>query len=605
MRAQTTHSPTPVDVLRDVFGYEHFRGAQAQIIDAVLSGASVLALMPTGGGKSLCFQVPSLVLNGTAVVISPLIALMKDQVDALKQSGVRADMLNSTQSEATQEEVKAALVTGELDLLYLSPERLLQGSTQALLDRVSVALFAIDEAHCVSQWGHDFRPEYLQLHQVMDRHPDIPRMALTATADQKTRREIIDRLLGADASVFVDSFDRPNIRYRIGLKTQAREQLLRFIQCEHANDAGIVYCASRKKTEQLAEWLSAHGIRALPYHAGLDAPTRQDHQARFIHEEGLVMCATIAFGMGIDKPNVRYVAHLDIPKSMEAYYQETGRAGRDGLPADAWLVYSLTDVIGARRWIGNASESAREVAIADHRRLDALLGFLEHTRCRRPALLSYFGEAHTGQCQNCDNCIAPPEVWDATEAAQKMLSCIFRTGQRHGAGHLIDVLHGKLSDRMTRLGHDQISTFGIGRELDKAQWHTVLRQLVAQGYIEPDPNGHGGLRLVETARTILRNERQLWCRIATVALATGRQPKTPSKAQDTPLWRAFKTWRLEQAQTQGVPPYVIFHDQTIQSIIDARPEDLEALGQVHGVGRHKLSQYGDQVLAVLWRTETS
>ena len=590
---------TPQEILTQVFGYADFRGKQPQIIDAVLQNKPVLALMPTGGGKSLCFQIPAIIKNGTTVVISPLIALMKDQVDTLQQLGVSAAMLNSGQSQVEQDAVTEQLLKGELDLLYLAPERLLVSSTQALLKRIEIALFAIDEAHCVSQWGHDFRPEYLRLSDVTQRHPQVPVLALTATADKRTRKEIVERLLGEEAEVFVDSFDRANICYRIGLKTHARAQLLRFIRHEHPEDAGIVYCSSRKKTEQLAAWLSEQGIRSLPYHAGLDNETRQAHQSRFINEEGWVMCATIAFGMGIDKPNVRFVAHLDLPKSLEAYYQETGRAGRDGLSADAWLIYGLSDIVQVRRMIGQSGS----LSPLDHQRLQAMMAFLENANCRRPVLLKYFNEDHPGNCGLCDNCLSKPKTWDATEAAQKILSCIYRTGQRYGASHLIDVLQGKPSDRILALGHDDISTFGIGRELDKTQWHTVLRQLLAKGYIEPDPNGHGGLQLTEQSRGLLRGEERLECRIDTLESSTSTAPGTSSKAIDTPLWRAFKTWRLEKAQAQGVPPYVIFHDQTIQSIIDARPESLEALGQVHGVGRHKLERYGNEVLAVLWQTQ--
>lgn len=588
----------PQAVLTQVFGYAEFRGKQAHIIDAVLQNKPVLALMPTGGGKSLCFQIPAIVKSGTTVVISPLIALMKDQVDTLQQLGVSAAMLNSGQSQVEQDTVTEQLLKGELDLLYLAPERLLLSSTQALLQGVEIALFAIDEAHCVSQWGHDFRPEYLRLSEVTQRHPQVPILALTATADHRTRTEIIDRLLGHEAAVFVDSFNRANICYRIGLKTHARAQLLRFIRHEHPNNAGIVYCASRKKTEQLATWLTEQGIRSLPYHAGLDTQTREDHQSRFINEEGWVMCATIAFGMGIDKPNVRFVAHLDLPKSLEAYYQETGRAGRDGLSADAWLIYGLSDLVQVRRMMGQSGSPSP----LDHQRLQAMMAFLENADCRRPMLLKYFNEDHPGNCGLCDNCLAKPETWNATEAAQKMLSCIYRTGQRYGASHLIDVLQGKPSDRISALGHDDISTFGIGRELDKTRWHTVLRQLLAKGHIEPDPHGHGGLQLTEQSRGLLRGEETLECRIDTLESTKSTIARATSEAVDTPLWRAFKAWRLEKAQAQGVPPYVIFHDQTIQSIIDARPETLEALGQVHGVGRHKLQRYGDEVLAVLWQT---
>jgi len=592
-----TDSQTPLEILNSVFGYPHFRGRQAQIIDSVVQGEPVLALMPTGGGKSLCYQIPALIRSGTAVVISPLIALMQDQVDTLVQYGIQAAMLNSSQSAEEQRAIEASLVDGQLDLIYMAPERLLKPSTQKLLAQSTIALFAIDEAHCVSQWGHDFRPEYLRLKEVTSRFSEVPQIALTATADQQTRQDILDHLLGKEAKVFIDSFDRPNITYRIGLKTNAKEQLLAFVQTEHRNDAGIVYCASRKKTEELAQWLCNQGLDALPYHAGLPQQTRQHHQDRFIKEEGLIMCATIAFGMGIDKPNVRFVAHLDVPKSIEAYYQETGRAGRDGLACDAWMVYGLNDIINVRRLLAESIQSNP----LERQRLEAMLAFLAHAECRRPVLLRYFGESHPGQCNNCDNCLSPPTTWDATEAARKILSCIFRTGQRYGAAHVIDVLHGKNSQRIVDLGHDQVPIFGIGRELDKQQWFSVLRQLLAKGHVEPDPNGHGGLRLAESARGLLRNEQTLLCRTDQISSGRKRTP-TGSPQPDSPLWRALKSWRLETAQQKGVPPYVIFHDQTLQSIIEARPDNLEELGQVNGVGRHKLQAYGESVLSVLWTT---
>jgi len=598
MPEQANTRASALSHLQDVFGYAQFRGQQADIIDSVVQGRSVLALMPTGGGKSLCYQIPALLREGTAIVVSPLIALMRDQVDALTQNGVRAAVLNSSQSAEEQQAVEAALMNQALDLLYVAPERLVQSKTGHLLDQTNIALFAIDEAHCVSQWGHDFRPEYLKIHQVTTRYPNVPCIALTATADKQTRQDIIKHLLGETAQVFIDSFDRPNIRYRIGQKTNAKEQLLRFIQLEHAEDAGIVYCGSRKKTETLAEWLCAQGLNALPYHAGLSPEERQQHQDQFIHEEGLIMCATIAFGMGIDKPNVRFVAHLDVPKSIEAYYQETGRAGRDGLPSDAWMVYGLNDIIQVRRLLGPSLASNP----LERQRLEAMLAFLEHVECRRPVLLGYFNEHHPGQCGGCDNCLSPPKTWDATEAAQKALSCIFRTGQRYGAIHIIDVLLGRLSDRITRLGHDQLSTFGIGRDLDKPTWFSVLRQLLAKGYIEPDPEGHGGLQLSEQSRGLLRGEEFLYCRADALAHAQSSK-STQSMTENTdPLWQTLKAWRLEMAQELGVPPYVIFHDKTLQAIIEARPDDLEELGQIHGVGRHKLERYGEAVLEVMWST---
>ena len=591
------HPDRALNLLQTVFGYPHFRGQQAQIIDTVAQGGSALALMPTGGGKSLCYQIPALMREGTAVVVSPLIALMRDQVDTLNQYGIRAGMLSASQTSDDQARVEAALASSELDLLYLAPERLVQQRTLHMLDQASIGLFAIDEAHCVSQWGHDFRPEYLRLQTIVERYPAVPRVALTATADESTRQEIIDRLLGDQAQVFVDSFDRTNIRYRIGLKHNPKAQLLAFIQTEHPNDAGIVYCASRKKTEAMAQWLQQKGLNALPYHAGLSAEARTEHQTRFLNEEGLIMCATIAFGMGIDKPNVRFVAHLDVPRSIEAYYQETGRAGRDGAMSNAWMIYGIQDIIQVRRLLGQSLENNTQ----DRLRLEAMLGFLEHCECRRPVLLGYFNEHHPGQCGQCDNCLNPPNTWDATEPARKALSCIFRTGQRFGAGHISDVLRGIQNERVLRLGHDKLSTFGIGLELDQTQWFSLIRQLLAKGYIEPVPEGSGGLRLTEKSRALLKNETTLACRVDTVArVKKTRDRSTRVDAQD-PLWKALKHWRYELAREQGVPPYVIFHDKTLEAIIDARPDDLETLGQVHGVGRHKLKAYGESLLEVLWQ----
>ncbi|HXL84616.1 MAG TPA: DNA helicase RecQ, partial [Casimicrobiaceae bacterium] len=513
--------PSPIEVLRDTFGYAAFRDAQGEVVDHVVAGGDALVLMPTGSGKSLCYQIPSLVRQGTGIVVSPLIALMQDQVAALTQLGVRAAFLNSTLDADAARATERALLAGELDMLYVAPERLTTSRCLDLLDRARLALFAIDEAHCVSQWGHDFRPEYLQLSLLHERYPQIPRIALTATADPQTRTEIIARLGLAGARVFTSSFDRPNIRYTIVDKADARAQLLRFIEDEHRGEAGIVYCLSRRKVDETAEWLQSKGVSALPYHAGMDTPSRTGHQARFQREDGLVMVATIAFGMGIDKPDVRFVAHLDLPKSVEGYYQETGRAGRDGEPADAWMAYGLADVVQQRRMIdmSDASDEYKRVSVA---KLDALLGLCETAGCRRVRLLDYFGEAST-PCGNCDSCLAPPETYDATSAAQKALSAIYRTGQRFGAVHLIDVLRGKAGARITRWEHDKLSVFGIGEDVDETAWRGVFRQLVAMGYARVDHEAHGALRLTEASRPVLKGTQQVSMR-RTVTRARSRRP---------------------------------------------------------------------------------
>ncbi len=589
----------PEDLLRQVFGYPAFRGRQHDIIKAVSGGEDALVLMPTGGGKSLCYQIPALIRSGTAVVVSPLIALMRDQVEALRHNGVAAAVLNSSLDPDTRRRTEQALMQGELDLIYMAPETLLKEATLSRLARITLALFAIDEAHCVSQWGHDFRPEYLQLGQLRERFPEVPRIALTATADDRTRSEIRRRLLDDQAQVFVDSFDRPNIRYRVGLKNNARAQLLAFIQREHPNESGIVYCFSRKRCEDTAAWLVENGIRALPYHAGLDASTRQDHQDRFLLEDGLVICATIAFGMGIDKPDVRFVAHLDLPKSIEAYYQETGRAGRDGRPADAWMVYGLSDIMQIRQLLAQSGADEQQQRL-ERERLEALLTYCEQAECRRPALLNYFDEAHPGQCGNCDNCLQPPETWDATEAARKLLSCVYRSGQRFGAGHVVDVLMGVKSDRIEALGHDGLSTFGIGTELDKGGWHSVIRQLLARGLLQPDPEGHGGLQLGPDCRALLRGETRLLLRRDAVPEKRRRRKRGEiSVDQADPAWQALREWRLLTAREENVPPYVIFHDATLAAIVEAKPESLDELARVSGVGAHKLARYGEQVLNVL------
>ena len=589
-----------LQVLSEVFGHEDFRGAQAEIVGHVAGGGDALVLMPTGGGKSLCYQLPALLREGTALVVSPLIALMQDQVAALEQLGVRAAFLNSTLDGRAVNACERAMRAGELDLLYVAPERLMMSRMLELLDETLIALFAIDEAHCVSQWGHDFRPEYLQLSVLHERFPGIPRIALTATADPQTRGEIISRLALEDARVFISSFDRPNIRYTITDKQDARNQLLHFIRDEHADEAGIVYCLSRSKVDETAAWLVSHGINALPYHAGMDAPSRSAHQQRFQREDGIVIVATIAFGMGIDKPDVRFVAHLDLPKSIEAYYQETGRAGRDGLPADAWMAYGLGDVVQQRRMIDESqgSEEFRRVSTV---KLDALLGLCETAGCRRVRLLEYFGEA-SAPCGNCDTCLEPPRTWDATEAAQKALSCIYRTGQRFGAVHLIDVLRGRATERVAQWGHDRLPVFGVGADIDEASWRNVFRQLVALGFAAPDHAAYGALQLTEASRAVLKGEQRVAMR--ELQPRKGRLAKTRGAAKaavagDAGLLDRLKAWRLEQARAQAVPAYVILHDRTLAEIASLRPPDIGALSGISGIGTKKLERYGDALLRII------
>ncbi len=588
-----------LEVLRQTFGHAGFRGAQGEIVAHLATGGDALVLMPTGGGKSLCYQVPSLLRPGTGVVVSPLIALMQDQVAALRQLGVRAAFLNSTLDAASARDVERALTAGELDLLYVAPERLLTPRCLELLERTRIALFAIDEAHCVSQWGHDFRPEYLQLSVLHERFAQVPRIALTATADPQTRTEIVAKLALGDARVFVSSFDRPNIRYAIVDKADPRAQLLAFIREEHPREAGIVYCLSRRKVDETAAWLAAQGLPALPYHAGMSSAARSEHQARFQREDGIVMVATIAFGMGIDKPDVRFVAHLDLPKSIEGYYQETGRAGRDGQPADAWMAYGLADVVQQRRLIdlSGASEDYKRVSGA---KLDALLGLCETAGCRRVRLLAYFGEA-SGPCGNCDTCLEPPQTWDATDATRKALSAVYRTGQRFGAVHLIDVLRGKHNERVERLRHDALGVFGVGADLDEADWRGVFRQLVALGFVRVDHEAHGALRLTEASRAVLRGERAVQLR-RVVARAARRARRTagsvPAPA-DAGLLQTLKAWRRDEARSQGVPAYVILHDSTLAEIARTRPRDLEALAGLGGIGARKLERYGDALLRLI------
>ena len=597
-------------ILNDTFGYSAFRGAQQAIVEHVGKGGDALVLMPTGGGKSLCYQIPALLRDGVGIVVSPLIALMQDQVDALKQLGVSAAFLNSSLDADTAREVSRQLMRGELKLLYVAPERLMTEGFLNLLERLQqerlIGLFAIDEAHCVSQWGHDFRPEYRALTVLHERFPEVPRIALTATADAPTRREIIERLALEDAQQFVSSFDRPNIQYRVALKNNARQQLLAFLEAEHPDDAGIVYCLSRKKVEETAAWLKEQGWDALPYHAGLDATVRNKNQRRFLREEGVIMVATVAFGMGIDKPNVRFVAHLDLPKSMEGYYQETGRAGRDGLPANAWMAYGLGDVVSMRQMLlsGDAPEERKRVEL---QKLDALLGFCESTACRHQTILRYFGEEHPGDCGQCDNCLSPVDTWDATKAAQMALSCIYRTGQRFGVAHLIDVLLGKATPKVEQFHHQQLSTFGIGKELAQQQWNSVYRQLTAGGFIEVDIEGYGGLRLAEAARPVLRGEQEVWLRRdAEPAKRTSSKAERGSRlreafagANEDPMWQALKDKRMELAREQGVPPYVIFHDSTLLEILKQRPQTLDEMGRISGIGQAKLAKYGDAFLQVV------
>ncbi|MFO1414893.1 MAG: DNA helicase RecQ [Burkholderiales bacterium] len=597
-------TPSPeraLAVLHDTFGYAAFRGAQAEIVAHVAGGGDALVLMPTGGGKSLCYQVPSLLRAGTGIVVSPLIALMQDQVAALTQAGVRAAVLNSTLDLAQVRAVEKSLLAGELDLLYVAPERLLMPRCLELLQRARLALFAIDEAHCVSQWGHDFRPEYLALSVLHERFPGVPRIALTATADPQTREEIVARLALQDARVFVSSFDRPNIRYTIVDKASPREQLLRFIRDEHAGDAGIVYCLSRRKVDETAEWLVAHGVNALPYHAGMDHAARSEHQDRFQREDGVVVVATIAFGMGIDKPDVRFVAHLDLPKSVEGYYQETGRAGRDGLPADAWMAYGLADVVQQGKLI-EASEADDTFKRVSRAKLDALLGLCETAGCRRVRLLAYFGEA-SAPCGNCDTCLAPPQTWDATDAARKALSAIYRTGQRFGSRHVIDVLRGHANERVAKWNHEALSVFGIGADLDEAAWQSVFRQLVALGYIEVDHGAYGALKLAAAARPVLKGEERVEMR--RVVPPAGRAKRDRGRANgalsgaDLSLLDALKAWRLGEARAQGVPAFVILHDSTLAELAQRRPGTLAELAEVSGFGARKLERYGAAVLAVV------
>ncbi len=589
------------DLLRNVFGYSSFRGRQEEVVAAALVGRDALVLMPTGGGKSLCYQLPAMVRPGVGLVVSPLIALMQDQVSALKQLGVRAEFLNSTLSWPEQCAILDAVAAESLDLLYLAPERLLQEDTLQHLERIKLAVIAIDESHCVSQWGHDFRQDYLGLNVLAERFPDVPRMALTATADELTRREILARLELNGADQFVSGFDRPNIRYAVQAKTDANAQLLAFLK-ERKDQAGIVYAMTRKKVETLAELLVQRGFTALPYHAGLSTDTRNTHQARFQFEDGVIVVATIAFGMGIDKPDVRFVAHVDLPKSIEAYYQETGRAGRDGEPADGWMVYGLQDVVRMRQMV-DQSEAGDEHKRIERMKLDALLGWCEVTACRRRALLEYFGDSLEEDCGNCDICLTPPKTWDGTEEAQKLLSCVYRTGQRFGAGHVIDVLRGKETDKVQRNRHDQLSTFGIGEDRSVAQWRSILRQVMVQGHLYADAERYGALRLTPRSRPLLRGEERIRLREdpppKRAVAKTARAPAYEIPAEDEPLWEALRELRMKLCREADVPPYVIFHDSTLREMVRLRPSSPQELLALQGVGEKKLERYGEAFLGVL------
>ena len=597
-----------LEILNSLYGYDSFRGHQADIIEHVAEGNNALVLMPTGGGKSLCYQIPSLLRDGVGIIISPLIALMQDQVGAMQQLGVKAAFLNSSLSRSEQNDIEQQLMAGQLDLLYIAPERLIQPYVLDMLGRCRLALFAIDEAHCVSQWGHDFRSDYLALSLLAERFSAIPRIALTATADIRTRKEIIERLSLDGAKAYISGFDRPNIRYAIANKTTPKKQLLAFLQ-HRKSEAGIVYCLSRKKVEDTAEWLSQQGYNALPYHAGLPSQLRQTHQNRFLREDGVIIVATIAFGMGIDKPDVRFVAHLDLPKSIEAYYQETGRAGRDGQPADAWMVYGLQDVVRLQQ-MAQGSDGSEQFKRAERHKLDAMLGLCEVTSCRRKVLLSYFADEAPNQCGNCDNCQMPPETWDGTEAAQKVLSCVYRTGQRFGLVHVMDVLQGKENEKVLQHGHEKLSTFGIGSDTHEAQWRSVIRQLVVRGFLRVDLEGYSALQLTDLCRPVLKGEQELHLRKEEVKAPSLKGSKAGSKKsagkvqiapEDQELWEELRECRKYLSEEHNVPPYVIFHDATLKEMLDVMPMSGSELLTLTGVGDSKLEKYGADFIEIICR----
>ena len=598
-------SQKALDILSSLFGYDRFRGHQAEIIEHVSAGNNALVLMPTGGGKSLCYQLPSLIRDGVGIIVSPLIALMQDQVDALQQLGIKASFLNSTLSHGDQATIEQKLLSGQLDLLYVAPERLIQHTTLDLLSRCQLALFAIDEAHCVSQWGHDFRSDYLSLSLLKERFPTVPRIALTATADVRTRQEIIERLSLGNAKSFISGFDRPNIRYAIGVKAAAKKQLLDFLQ-QRRHEAGIVYCLSRKKVEDTAAWLTQQGYTALPYHAGLSTQLRHTHQTRFLREDAVIIVATIAFGMGIDKPDVRFVAHLDLPKSIEAYYQETGRAGRDGQPAEAWMIYGLQDVVRLQQMV-QASDGSEQFKRSERHKLDAMLGLCEVTSCRRSVLLRYFADQAPSQCGNCDNCQLPPETWDATEVAQKLLSCVYRTGQRFGAVHIMHVLRGIETDKVLQHQHQQLSTFGIGSSIQESQWRSVIRQLVVRGLLRVELDSYNALQLTDSCRPILQGEQALYLRKEEPRALSKKQASTKASRkiqiapQDQELWEELRQCRKYLAEEYNVPPYVIFHDATLKEMIDSLPQSASELLRISGVGDSKLEKYGADFLEIIRR----
>lgn len=597
---------SPSDILKKFFGYGSFRPMQREIIETVIDGRDAFVLMPTGSGKSICYQIPAMIRSGVGVVISPLIALMQDQVQALCQNGVRAAFLNSSLSAEAARQVEKRAKAGEIDLLYVAPERLATDRCRHLLSRLQPALFAIDEAHCVSQWGHDFRPEYLGIPHVTRLYKGVPRIALTATADPQTRKSITANLELEDAVSFVSSFDRPNIRYRVGLKNNDKRQLLRFLHHEHPSDAGIVYVRTRKRADTIAQWLGDQGVEALPYHAGLEQSVRSAHQRRFLQEEGLVIVATIAFGMGIDKPDVRFVAHLDLPASVEAYYQETGRAGRDGRPADAWMIYSLADVVAMRKML-ELSDGDDNFKHIQMKKLEALLAYAETVACRRRVLLDYFGEHGSSRCGNCDTCLQEVETWDGTIAAQMALSCVYRTGQRFGAAYLTDVLMGKSNERIERFGHHRIKTFGVGHELSSGQWRSVFRQLTAAGLLSVNMSEISGFRLTDKSWPVLKGGQTLRFRKDPRPIKTGRKPEkkkrtsTPDllRAEDMPLWEKLRALRLSISRELNIPPFVVFHDRTLAEMVELKPTTREALLQITGIGEHKAQQYGERFLEVL------
>ncbi len=588
------------EILQNTFGYDSFRHHQQDIIQSLLNGEDSLVLMPTGGGKSLCYQIPAMVRDGVGIVISPLIALMQDQVDALQQLGIRSAFLNSSMDNSEQQQTEQLLLNNEIDLLYVAPERLMTNKMLSLIERATISLFAIDEAHCVSQWGHDFRKEYQQLRILHERFPSVPRIALTATADKRTRQEIIEQLNLHNANVFINSFDRPNINYTISEGSNARDRLWSFLENEHPNDSGIVYCLSRNKVDKTAAWLERQGRKALPYHAGLSAEMRQEHQRRFLREDNIIIVATIAFGMGIDKPDVRFVAHLSLPKSIEAYYQETGRAGRDGQPANAWMSYGLQDVISLRQMAesNDASEQFKRIL---HNKLETMLALCEQQHCRRQSILAYFDEELKQPCGNCDTCLNPPETWDATEAARKALSCIHRTEQRFGVNYVIDVLLGKDTDRIKQFQHDKVSTYGIGKEHNDNEWRSVLRQLLSLGYIFSDVEGYGALKLAEKSRPFLRGEIELVLRKPQTETKKSKKTKTKSHLHqhDQDLFEKLREHRLALAEEMGVPPYIIFHDSTLEEMAQRRPASLDKMQYIPGIGEKKRDKFGQSFLDII------